>query len=61
MPRVADQSASQRRDDVNVRLPRELVEQIRELARRHDRSLSAELRVGLADYVRRVAEDEAKH
>jgi predicted transcriptional regulator len=37
---------------VNVRLPRELVEQVRRLAIRHDRSLSAELRVALAAYVR---------
>jgi predicted transcriptional regulator len=35
-----------------VRLPKELVEQVRGLARAHDRSLSAELRVALAAYVR---------
>lgn len=55
MAPMAEQGASER-SDVNVRLPRELVEEVRELARRHDRSLAAELRVGLADYVRRISE-----
>jgi hypothetical protein len=39
-------------DVATVRLPRGLVEQVRTLAKRHDRSLSAELRVTLAAYVR---------
>ena len=38
-------------DTTTVRLPRELVEQIRLLADAHDRSLSAELRVALHAYV----------
>ena len=46
---------------MNVRLPRALVEQVRVLARLHERSLSGELRVAVADYVRRMQEkqDEA--
>ncbi len=40
--------------DTTVRLPRKLVEQMRVIARAHERSLSAELRVALADYVRRT-------
>jgi predicted transcriptional regulator len=39
-------------DTTTVRLPRNLVEEIRRLAVAHDRSLSAELRVALAAYVR---------
>jgi predicted transcriptional regulator len=46
------------RDTVNVRLPKALIEQVRAIARLHDRSLSAELRVGLADYVRRAQREE---
>jgi predicted transcriptional regulator len=44
-------------DTTTVRLPRELVEQMRRIAARHDRSLSAELRVALAAYVRDHEED----
>jgi predicted transcriptional regulator len=43
---------------MNVRLPRALVEQVRVLARLHDRSLSGELRVAVADYVRRAQREE---
>jgi hypothetical protein len=39
-----------------VRLPLALVEQIREMAVSHDRSLSAELRVALAYYIQTAAE-----
>jgi predicted transcriptional regulator len=35
-----------------VRLPRDLVEEVRKLAERHDRSLSAELRVALRGHIR---------
>jgi len=38
---------------MTVRLPYELAEEVREIAVAHDRSLSAELRVALAAYVRR--------
>jgi predicted transcriptional regulator len=38
-------------DVTTVRLPRALVEQVREIAVKHDRSLAAELRVALAAYV----------
>jgi predicted transcriptional regulator len=38
--------------NTTVRLPVSLVEQLRPIARAHDRSLSAELRVALAAYVR---------
>jgi predicted transcriptional regulator len=38
-------------DTTTVRLPRELVEQVRELAVEHDRSLSAELRQALRRYI----------
>jgi predicted transcriptional regulator len=34
------------------------VDQVRALARRHDRSLSAEMRVAVADYVRRAQQEE---
>jgi Arc-like DNA binding domain len=37
-----------------VRLPRELLEQMRECARLHDRSLVGECRVALAAHVRRT-------
>ena len=42
-------------DYTTVRLPRRIVEDVREIAKAHDRSLSAELRVALAEYVRRSA------
>ena len=38
-------------DTTTVRLPRDLVDHIRRLAERHDRSLSAELRVALRAYI----------
>jgi predicted transcriptional regulator len=38
---------------VTIRLPRRLVEDVRQIAEAHDRSLSAELRVALDAYVRR--------
>lgn len=38
-------------ETTTVRLPRELVEQIRSLAVKHDRSLSAELRRALRLYI----------
>jgi predicted transcriptional regulator len=38
--------------NTTVRLPVSLVEQVRVVAQAHDRSLSAELRVALAAYVR---------
>jgi predicted DNA-binding protein len=38
-------------DTINVRLPRELVDKLRELAERHDRSLSAELRVAVRRHI----------
>jgi predicted transcriptional regulator len=38
--------------NTTVRLPVSLVEQLRPIARAHDRSLSGELRVALAAYVR---------
>jgi predicted transcriptional regulator len=44
-------------DDTTVRLPRALVEQVRAIAVVHDRSLAAELRVGLADYVKRMRDE----
>jgi len=37
-----------------VRLPRELLEQLRECARLHDRSLVGECRVALAAHARRT-------
>ena len=55
MPTMADRPE---RDYVNIRLPRPLVDQVRALARRHDRSLSAEMRVAVADYVRRAQREE---
>ena len=42
-------------DTTNVRLPSRLVESVRVIARAHDRSLSAELRVALNEYARRMA------
>jgi predicted transcriptional regulator len=44
--------ATTQSDTTTVRLPRKLVEQMRRIAVAHDRSLSAELRVALAAYVR---------
>jgi hypothetical protein len=38
-------------DTTTVRMPRSLIEQLRKLAKAHDRSLSAELRVALAAYI----------
>jgi predicted transcriptional regulator len=38
-------------DTTTVRVPRDLIEAVRQLAERHDRSLSAELRVALRAYV----------
>ena len=35
-----------------VRLPRDLIEAMRVIAKQHDRSLSAELRVALATYIK---------
>ena len=46
-------------DTTTVRLPRPLIEKMRTIAQAHDRSLSAELRVALTDYVRRYHEEEA--
>jgi predicted transcriptional regulator len=46
-------------DTTTVRLPRSIIEQVRTIAQAHDRSLSAELRVALADYVRRNSEEQA--
>jgi len=43
------------KDSVTVRLPRRLVDGVREIAEAHERSLSAELRVALDVYVRREA------
>jgi predicted transcriptional regulator len=37
--------------DTTVRLPRTLIEQVRSLAQRHERSLSAELRVAIRHYI----------
>jgi predicted transcriptional regulator len=37
--------------DITIRLPRDLVEAVREVADRHERSLAAELRVALRAYV----------
>jgi predicted transcriptional regulator len=49
---TADSSDS---DDAttSIPLPKEVIDQIRPIARAHDRSLSAELRVALLDYVER--------
>jgi predicted transcriptional regulator len=44
--------------DTTVRLPRELIEQVRKLAIEHDRSLSAELREALRAYVRHHETEE---
>jgi predicted transcriptional regulator len=38
-----------------VRLPVSLITKMRDIARAHDRSLSAELRVALNDYINREA------
>ena len=38
-------------ETTTVRLPRDLVEQVREMAVKHDRTLSAELRVALRHYI----------
>jgi hypothetical protein len=38
--------------DMNVRLPRDLVERIRVIAQAEERSLSAQLRVALNDYAK---------
>ena len=38
-----------------VRLPMSLVNEVREVAQAHDRSLAAEVRVALTEYVRREA------
>ena len=38
-----------------MRLPRDLIERVRALARDHDRSLSAELRHALRQYVERAS------
>ena len=43
-------------DHIMVRLPRPLVEQVRALAKEDERSMSAEVRVALKDYLRRRAE-----
>jgi predicted transcriptional regulator len=43
-------------DLTTVRLPRSLIEQVRTIAIAHERSLSAELRVALAAYVKREQE-----
>lgn len=40
-------------NDRVVRLPRALVDQVQKIAKAHDRSLAAELRVALDAYVRR--------
>jgi len=40
-------------EHTSVRLPRPLVEDVKEIARAHERSLAAELRVALDAYVRR--------
>ena len=39
------------RDTTTIRLPRDLVEAVRRIAERHDRSLTAEMRVALRAYV----------
>ncbi len=41
-----------------VRLPKALVDQVREIAVAHDRSLAAELRVALVEYVKRIQTTE---
>jgi predicted transcriptional regulator len=45
---------------MTVRLPRELVEQIRLIARAHDRSLSGQLRFALSDHARRLLPEAQK-
>jgi predicted transcriptional regulator len=42
-------------DTSTVRLPVNIIDKIRAIARAHDRSLSAELRVALTDYISREA------
>jgi predicted transcriptional regulator len=37
----------------SIRLPKAIIDQIRPIARAHDRSLSAELRIALLDYAER--------
>jgi predicted transcriptional regulator len=44
-----------KQDTTTVRLPRALVDEMHEIAEAHERTLSAELRVALGDYVRREA------
>jgi len=44
-------------DTTTVRLPRSLVEQIRTIADAHERSIAAELRVALNEYIRREQPD----
>jgi predicted transcriptional regulator len=46
-------------DTTTVRLPRDLVDQIRRLAERHDRTLSAELREALRHYIREHEEQDS--
>ena len=45
-------STKQLQGDTTVRLPRKLVEEVRVIANAHERSLSAELRVALREYVK---------
>jgi hypothetical protein len=54
-------SMTQEPKDRVVRMPGPLIKQMQVIARAHERSLSAELRVALGEYVRReLPEVEAK-
>ncbi len=53
-------TATEQHGDTTVRLPRTLVEQVRSLAQRHERSLSAELRVALRHYIEQQGASNGK-
>jgi plasmid stability protein len=45
-------NTTHKRDVVTVKAPRDLIEQLRVLARLHNRSMSGELRTALEEYLR---------
>ncbi len=51
---MAPMSDTKKDPTTTVRLPRDLLEQVRECARLHDRSLVGECRVALTEHVRRT-------
>jgi predicted transcriptional regulator len=49
-------SSQNSKKDTTVRVPWEILEEVKQIAKVHDRSLAAEVRVALSQYVRQSTE-----